>query len=161
MSTQVGVARGLLVHAAADLATDALARCPIDDLRPRQGLATALRWVAGRAPSSEAWALGFALSALAERHEGVAAETLRATACLSFACDDRADVVFYAHRADAARSVAHAVRALGDPSVASDVVRRRIPLSTFLEAFDLASRPPPRPATPSGPHAPTTDSFYC
>jgi hypothetical protein len=160
MSISVDLDRSLLVHAAADLAGEALAAHRVADLRPRQALTTALRWIAGRAESSEAWAVGFAASEVADRFEGPAADAIRAASHAAFACDDRADAAFYAHRAYAARAATHAARAIGDPERAADVVRHRIPLSAFLAAFDVASRPPP-PLRGAEAQAPPSDSFYC
>jgi hypothetical protein len=160
MSLAVGLERPRLVHASADLAAEALATRPVADPRPRQALAVALRWVAGRADGSEAWALGFAASQVADGAPGPAAEAIRAAACTAFACDRDADAAFYAHRAYAARAAAHAARALGDPTRAATIVRARIPAARFLAAFERASRPPP-PLCGGETQRPASDSFYC
>lgn len=151
--------RRLLVHAAADLTSKALRRCPVSELQPRRALAIALRWVAGQAASSEAWALGFATWQVADRWGGRQREAVRAAACAAFACDDRADPAFYVHRAYAARAAEYASRAIGDGD-AAHIVRNRVSLSAFLAAYDRASRPPPSLGANTV-QVPITDSFYC
>lgn len=145
MALAVEVERSLAVHAAADITAAALSRRAPLDPNASRALKLALRWIEGRATSSEAWASGFSAMEAADRcgDPEVAAAT-RAAAFLAFACDDRADAAFYAHRGYAARAAEQAAAALGgDERTWAAHVRARIPLANFLSAFDVASQPPP------------------
>ncbi|GAB5547964.1 MAG: hypothetical protein SangKO_077240 [Sandaracinaceae bacterium] len=155
----VRVDRSLVVHAALEVATDAVARHPISDLRPRRALMTALQWVGGRVPGTQCWAHGFAATEVAETLEGPAADAAYAAAFVAFACDDQADDSFYAHRAYAALAMTHAATTL-ELSRACQTIRERIPLPVVLERFEVASRPPPPLPLGLDP-AEISDSFYC
>jgi len=159
IALSLGVDRSLVVHAALEVAVDAVARHRIADLRPRRALMTALGWIDGRAPGTETWAHGFAANEVAEALEGPARHAAHAAACVAFACDDQADEAYYAHRAYAALAVRHAASAL-DPARCCVTIRDRIPLAVVLERFDVASRPPPPLPLGLDP-AEISDSFYC
>ncbi len=158
LATAVEVDRALIVHAAADVAEAALRIAAPSDPTGRRARTVALAWLEGRASSSQAWAIGFAVTDAADaEEEPTRAAALRAAACVAFACDDRADASFYAHRAYAAKVIEAAPLSAGD---ASRLVRARIPLSSFLRAYDVASRPPP-PLPEAEPDAErSSDSFY-
>jgi hypothetical protein len=160
MALAVDVDRKLVVHAAADLAGASLPAELSRDSRPQHALRTALAWLEGRASSSEAWASGFAAMEAADREvrDTKLAAAMRAAACVAFACDDRADATFYAHRAYASKAAEHAAELLADPA-AADQVRARIPISAFLSAFATASQPPP-PMPEQDDAEPGSDSFY-
>ncbi len=160
LALAVEVDRALIVHAAADVAGAALARGAPSDRSGRRAVAVAIAWIEERASASHAWAIGFAATEAAEQEpESAASTALCAAACVAFACDERADASFYAHRGYAAKAAAEGSVALG-PAAAAALVRARIPLSSFLAAFDLASRPPPPLPEPEEAEEPASDSFY-
>jgi hypothetical protein len=148
------------VRAAADLASAALAGRPGVDPSAHSALRTGLAWLDGRATASAAWACGFSASAAAAREpDSVLADAINAAAFVAFACDDKADATFYAHRGYAARAAEAAERALPRVPSAADRVRARIPATVFLDALTIATRP--SPAMDSGEAAvEITDSFY-
>ena len=152
--------RSLLVHAAADVVSEALAEHSMRAGAPHVALLTTLSWIDGRATSSMAWAAGFssmdvsrALSAAASPDAGAA----EAAALLAFACDDRADATFYRHRGYGPGAAKVASEALSDPSLAAARVRARIPLSTFLEGLHEPLAMPHLPDLPPSEHS---DTFY-
>lgn len=160
MALAVGVDRSLAVHAAADLASAALAHRAPEDPSANRALRLALAWIEGRSTSSEAWASGFSAMEVADRStDAPLTSSMRAAAFLAFACDDRADAVFYAHRGYAAKAAEQAVLALGDEPKWATHVRARIPLATFLSAFRIASIPPPPIPEDEGADVPS-DGFY-
>lgn len=162
MALAVEVDRSLVVHAAADVASAALSRARPDDPTAHRALRIALAWLDGRASSSQAWAIGFSASEAAD-HEPhpIVAAAMRSAAFVAFACDDLADASFYAHRGYAAKAAEAAALALATDDIrAADRVRARIPLPTFLSAYDVASRPPPPLPEPEGDAEPPSDSFY-
>lgn len=159
LAAAVGVDRGLLVHAAADVANAAVAARQPSSERAKSALRTAQAWLDGRARSPVAWASGFAAAEAADAEENPAiASALRSAAFVAFACDDDADASYYAHQGYAAKAAEEAARALRDAATAATRVRARIPLAVFLDAFEIASQPPP-PLADVDPDA-TTDSFY-
>jgi hypothetical protein len=160
LALAVAVDRALVVHAAADLARAAVAVARPDDATARRAIAVAAAWLEGNATSSHAWAIGFAASEAADREEDErGAAAARAAAFVAVACDDRADSSFYAHRGYAAKAAEAAAIALSHEEAAA-LVRARIPLSSFLGAYDVASQPPP-PLPEAEPDAErSSDSFY-
>ncbi len=160
MAAAVEVDRGMVVQAAHDLASLAVAARDPDGERSTSALRHTLAWIEGRARSSHAWASAFAAAEAAEREEDpLVAAAMRAAAFVAFACDDDADASFYAHRAYAAKAAEQVALALPPDAIrAAVVVRARIPLQVFLDAYEVASQPPP-PIPDVDPDA-TTDSFY-
>jgi hypothetical protein len=160
LALAVDVERSLAVHAAADIASAALAHRAPDDPSAGRALKLALGWIEGRATSSEAWASGFSAMEAADRcDDPIIAAAMRGAAFLAFACDDRADAVFYAHRGYAAKSAEQALRALDDDPKWATHVRARIPLAAFIAAFRVASQPPPPLAEGETEDVPS-DGFY-
>lgn len=161
LALAVELDRGLCVRAAADLAGAALAgRDPVDP-SALSALRTGLAWLEGRANASAAWACGFSASNAADREEDATlANAMRAAAFVAFACDDKADATFYAHRGYAAKAAEAAELALESAPSAADRVRARIPVTLFLDALAIASEPPPPNDAVDGEVEPATDSFY-
>lgn len=161
IALQVGVLRTPLVRATSDLVSTAVSSRHAPDLRPRRAVVTTLRWLAGRAPSSEAWAAGFAAMDAAETLEDeLDAEAARAAACLAFACDDQADDGFYAHRAYAATAACHATEVLGDATIAADRFRDALPTTAILDAFGRLSQAPKATVRILTPIPPTPKPFF-
>jgi hypothetical protein len=86
------------------------------------------------------------------------ANAMRAAAFVAFACDEKAEATFYAHRGYAAKAAHAAELALAGPPSAADRVRAHIPAGVFLDALEIASKPPP--PMNEGEADQTTDSFY-
>lgn len=160
LALAVHLDRALCVRAAADLAGAALSGRDVD-ASAASALRTALAWLDGGANASQAWACGFSAINAADREEDeTLADAMRAAAFVAFACDDKADATFYAHRGYAAKA-AEAAEAIiqGSPS-AADRVRARIPVELFVDALAIASQPPPPNDAIDGEVEPATDSFY-
>jgi len=160
LALAVELDRALIVRAAAELASAALAGHAEVDPSAISALRTALAWLDGRANASEAWACGFSASAAAAREPDPAlADAIYAAAFVAFACDDKADATFYAHRGYAAKAAEAAERVLDGAPTAADRVRARIPVTAVLEAHAVVSR---RETTPDSGEAALeiTDSFY-
>lgn len=152
--------RALIVRAAAELASAALAGHEEIDPSAVSALRTAIAWLDGRANASEAWACGFSASAAAAREpDSALADAIDAAAFVAFACDDKADATFYAHRGYAAKAAEAAERVLEGAPSAADRVRARIPVNVFLDALAALSRR--STLTESGEtEVEITDSFY-
>lgn len=160
LAAAVELDRALIVRAAADLASAALAGRQDVDPSALSALRTGLAWLDGRANASQAWACGFSACAAASIEPDAAlADAIHAAAYVAFACDDKADATFYAHQGYAAKAAAAAERLLeGGPS-AADRVRARIPLTAFLDALAVFAQPPP-PSESGDAEVEITDSFY-
>jgi hypothetical protein len=160
LALAVELDRALIVRAAAELASAALAGRDEVDPSALSALRTALAWLDGRANASEAWACGFSASAAAAREADPAvADAIHAAAFVAFACDDKADATFYAHRGYATKAAEAAERVLAGAPTAADRVRARIPVTAFLEALATVSRR--STTTESGEsEVEITDSFY-
>lgn len=160
LAAAVEVDRSLLVRAAADVVSAALAAGGVADEQARRALRIARAWLEGGARSTDAWASACAAADAAEREaDRRTACALRAAAFVAFACDEGAEAGFYAHRGYAAKAVEEAAGLLADPAAAVARVRACIPLAAFLEAFEIASRPPAPLPGGADPEA-TTDTFY-
>jgi hypothetical protein len=161
MALAVDVDRSAIVSAAADVAQAALDACEDEEEETAvRALRLARAWLDERATSSEAWAAGFCTMDAAERMANPkTAAAMRAAACVAFACDDLADASFYAHRAYAAKAAEHAGLACDDGEGACARVRARIAIGAFVDAFAIASEPPPPMPGPETTEA-GSDSFY-
>jgi hypothetical protein len=163
MALAAAVDRTLVVHAAHEIASAALARRVPEGPSANRALRLALAWIEGRATSSEAWAGGFSAMEAADRVSDDAAlsAAIRAAAFVAFACDDLADATFYLHRSYASKAAEQAAIALeGDEVSWAAHVRARIPLATFLAAYEVASQPPPPNPEGEGEEEPPSDGFY-
>lgn len=159
LALAVDVDRALVVGAASALARAALEAHPTADRSAHRALRVSLAWLDGDASGSDAWAAGFCAREAAEHERDPAlANAIRAAAFVAFACDEKADAGFYAHRGYAAQAAHAAELALADPAGAADSVRASIPDATFAAALTRASEPPA--PMPGGEVEPTTDSFY-
>src|SRR5207244_1418033 len=90
----------------------------------------ARRWIDGKATSAECWAAGSAARQRAEQLTGSeprASFALASAASLAFACDERAEPVFWAQRGYVTEAAQHAASANDERSVAArwtaDIVR--------------------------------------
>lgn len=154
IATSVGVAREVVVGAAAACAELAVRRARPADLRAARAAATALAWSRKECDAADAWAAAFAAVQAAEElavESALASEAALAAASACFACDPRADAAYYAKRAYAADAIEHAVRAFGTEVQVGrhrclEVTRAHITLAVLASAVGRASstRPPPR-----------------
>jgi hypothetical protein len=147
LALAVELDRALIVQAAVDVVSSAITSAAPADMHALRALRVARAWLDGRAQPTEAWAAAFAASEAAEvEPDPKRAAVIRAASLVAFACDDRAEPAYYAHRADAARAVELADGALADDTAGTPPaawIRARIPLPTVLSALAKASEPPP------------------
>ncbi|UJR79317.1 hypothetical protein [Sandaracinus amylolyticus] len=151
IAMSVGVARPLVVIAAADAASIAIKRTRPSDLRPGRAVLTATKWARGECGPADAWAAAFAATQAAEdiaKESVLVSEAALAAAAACFACDPRADDAYYAQRAYAAQALDHAVRAFGTEAHVGrqrclEATRERITLDVLASAVSRASVLPP------------------
>jgi hypothetical protein len=160
MALAVGIERRLVVHAAHDLASAAIAKRADAGSSARRALELALEWTEGRATPPAAGAAACWAAAAADRCDADAelSSVVRAAAFVAFACDDLADATFYLHRSYASKAAELAVRVCGVDARWAEGVRSRISLEQFSAAYALASEPPE--AQPDLDPGDSGESFY-